>query len=373
MSRRSPAPPAVVVGHVALRRLAHDILVAAGSEEPEAAAVAGHLVEANLRGHDSHGVGLLPMYVHDVRDGHLKPNLHATLVRHDGAIAVFDGGMGYGHVGAMEAARWGIAEAGRNGVAIVGLRNAYHIARVGTYGEAAAEAGMIAILFVNVFAGPQRVAPFGGADGRLHTNPICMAVPAGEGRPPFILDFATSRIALGKVRVAYNQGAALKPDIVIDAAGRPSSDPTVMFEAPVGAVLPFGEHKGSGLAVVCELLAGALTGGPANHSVDPPRAGVVNNLLGIFIDPARLDGSAALPRRGRRRHRPRQGVAAARSRQPGHGRRRTGTAVAGTPARRGHPDRRDDLERDPGDRHAGRGQDVDGSTGTIRRVKALIP
>ncbi len=279
---------AVVIQVEALRTLTRRILVASGSASGEAEIVADHLIDANLSGHDSHGVGLLPMYAKDRVDGFLKPNGHARLVREDGAIGVFDGGMAYGHVAAREASAWGIARARTSGVAIVGLRNSYHIARVGTYGEMAAAAGLVSIMFVNVVAGTQGVAAFGGADGRLHTNPICMAVPAGAGNPPVVLDFATSQIALGKVRVARNEERRLNPGVLQDANGKPTTDPSVMFVEPLGSVLPFGEHKGSGLAVMCELLTGALLGGPTNHSLRPPRKGVTNNLLAIFLDPGRI-------------------------------------------------------------------------------------
>ena len=285
-----------LIDHEELRSLARAIFAAGGSGENEAEIVADHLVEANLRGHDSHGVGLIPLYVRDRLAAHLHPNRHPRIISEDGAIALLDGMNGYGHVAAREASERGIATARRSGIAIVGLRNAHHIARVGTYGEQASAAGLVAIFFVNVFAGRQIVAPFGGSDGRLHTNPICIAVPAGDGHAPFILDFATSRIAAGKVRVAYNKQHAMEPGTLIDARGRPTTDPAVLFEPPLGSLLSFGDHKGSGLAVVCELLAGAMLGGPANQMLDPPSRGLVNNMLAIFIDPSRFGELSAFRR-----------------------------------------------------------------------------
>jgi uncharacterized oxidoreductase len=158
--------PFVSIDHQDLRRLAAGVFTAAGSGPDEARIVADHLVEANLRGHDSHGVGLIPMYMADRLAGHLHPNLHAKLVRDDGPFGVFDGGMGYGHVLAREATEWGITRAHESGMAILALRRSYHLARLGTYGEMAA-AGLVAILFVNVVAGRQKVAPFAGSDGRM--------------------------------------------------------------------------------------------------------------------------------------------------------------------------------------------------------------
>ena len=279
----------VLVRHEALRALVRDVLTATGSAADEAAIVADHLVDANLAGHDSHGVGLLPMYVRDRLADNLRPNRHPLLVREDGVIGVFEGDLGYGHVGAREAIAWGVSRALDRGVAILSLRNAYHIARVGTYGEQVCAAGLISILFVNVVAGGlQKVAPFAGADGRLHTNPICIGLPAGDGVPPFLLDFATSQIAMGKVRVAYNEGRELAPGALIDARGASTGDPSVIFEEPFGAILPFGGHKGSGLALACELLAGVLSGGPTNQSTAPRSGGLLNNMLAIIIDPARF-------------------------------------------------------------------------------------
>ena len=276
------------IDHRELRRLAHGVFAATGSGTEEARIVSDHLVDANLSGHDSHGVGLIPTYVKDRLAGHLHPNRHPRLVSDGGVIGIFDAMNGYGHVAAREVTEWAIARARQSGVAIVGLRNAYHVARVGTYGEQAAAAGLVAILFVNVVAGRQLVAPFGGTDGRLNTNPICIAVPTGPDREPFVLDFATSQIAVGKVRVAYNKRASVEAATLLDAYGAPTTVPAVLFEEPFGALLSFGAHKGSGLAVMCELLGGALVGGPTNQAVDPPRRGIINNMLAMVIDPAAL-------------------------------------------------------------------------------------
>src|SRR5260221_8384327 len=217
--------PFVSIDHQDLRKLAAGVFTAAGSRPEEAQIVADHLVEANLRGHDSHGVGLIPMYVGDRLAGHLHPNLHARLVREDGPFGIFDGGMGYGHVLAREATEWGIAKARTSGMAVIAPRRSYHLARLGTYGEMAAAAGLGAILFVNVVAGRQKGAPFAGSDGRMQTNPNCIAVPAGEGRLPVILDFATSRIAPGKGRGAHNEGRPGQSGILGDATGAPPTEP----------------------------------------------------------------------------------------------------------------------------------------------------
>ena len=147
--------PSVSIDHNDLRRFAAGVFAATGSAREEAETVADHLVEANLRGHDSHGVGQIPMYVGDRLAGQLHPNRHVELVRDEGPFGVFDGGMGYGHVLARETMEWGIARARAAGVSLIALRRSYHLARLGAYAEIAAAAGLVAILFVNVLAGRQ--------------------------------------------------------------------------------------------------------------------------------------------------------------------------------------------------------------------------
>jgi hydroxycarboxylate dehydrogenase B len=168
------------------------------------------------------------------------------------------------------------------------LRNAHHIGRVGTYGEIAARAGMVALHFVNVASGPPPVAPFRGREGRFLTNPVCIAIPGTASNEPILLDFATSRVAMGKVRVAHNAGKPMLDGALLDHSGRPTTDPSVMYSEPRGVVLPFGEHKGSGLALVCELLAGAIVGSATVTTPTPPERGILNGMLSIVIDPVRL-------------------------------------------------------------------------------------
>ena len=187
-------------------------------------------------------------------------NQTPEIVSDIGTISVWDARAGYGQVIARQAVEWAIEAARKHGVAVNGLRNAHHIGRVGTYGEIAARAGMVALHFVNVASGPPPVAPFRGREGRFLTNPVCIAIPGTAKTEPILLDFATSRVAMGKVRVAHNSGKPMLDGALLDHAGQPTTDPSVMYSEPRGVVLPFGEHKGSGLALVCELLAGAIVG-----------------------------------------------------------------------------------------------------------------
>ena len=151
----------------------------------------------------------------------------------------------------------GIERAKKHGVCVVGLTIAHHIGRIGHWGEQCARAGMVSTHWVNVHGHKSMVAPFGGAEPRFTTNPYCTAVPR-KGKEPIVLDFATSQVAAGKVRVAFNKKVQMEDGLLIDAAGQPSTDPGVLYNPPFGAILPFGLHKGGGLAVICDLLAGAL-------------------------------------------------------------------------------------------------------------------
>ncbi|MFM0339610.1 malate/lactate/ureidoglycolate dehydrogenase [Paraburkholderia fungorum] len=264
----------------------------AGSAPREAELVADHLVAANLTGHDSHGVGMIPRYVASLADAQLRLNLHVQVVKDAGAVLSVEGGMGFGQVVAFEAMEQGIERAKRLGICAVGLRGAHHIGRIGHWAEQCARAGLVSFHFVNV-AGDPLVAPFGGADRRIGTNPFCAAYPR-PGKPPLVLDFATSTVAHGKTRVAYNQGKQVPAGALIDHAGFPTLDPKVMHEAPFGSLTPFGGHKGFGLAALCEIFGGALSGGFTTHAgtLGTTNA-IVNCMLSVIIDPAAFDAPNA--------------------------------------------------------------------------------
>jgi hydroxycarboxylate dehydrogenase B len=260
----------------------------AGSEPTEARLVADHLVQASLSGHDSHGIGMIPRYLRSLREGELQLNGHARVARDAGAVLTIDGGRGFGQVVAYEAMQLGIARAQQLGVCAVGLRDAHHIGRIGHWAEQCAQAGLVSFHFVNV-AGDPLVAPFGGIDARIGTNPFCAAFPR-TGQPPLVLDFATSRIAYGKTRVAYNKGHQVPPDSLIDHAGQPSNEPRVMHEEPRGCLLPFGGHKGYGLGALCEIFAGALSGGFTTHADTLMKnSAIINCMLSVIINPQAFD------------------------------------------------------------------------------------
>lgn len=271
-----------------LKNLVTAVLLKTGSDRSEAEVVADHLVRANLTGHDSHGAGMIPAYIRNLHAGLLFPGTKAKLVRDDGAILVYDGERGYGQRVAAEATQTAIERCRQTGLVIMALRNAHHIGRIGTYAEQCTDAGLVSLHFVNVVDHDPVVAPFGGRDARYSTNPVCLGMPATAATPAVLLDMATSKIAIGKARVSMNRGETLAPGQVLDPEGEPTTDPRVMFQKPSGALLPFGEHKGYGLAFFCELLAGVLTGGGTIQPGNPRHGSIVNNMLTFLVDPGRL-------------------------------------------------------------------------------------
>ncbi|HYZ62014.1 MAG TPA: malate/lactate/ureidoglycolate dehydrogenase [Acetobacteraceae bacterium] len=273
---RVPAP--------VLHDFAAALFRAGGSDAEEADAVAAHLVEANLAGHDSHGVIRVPKYLDWVDAGLLLPNQHVTLARDLGALVVADGGFGYGQVIGHEAMELMASRARQHGICALALRNSGHLGRIGAWAEQLAAAGLVSIHFVNTSGFGILVAPFGATDRRLSANPIAAGAPGPDG--PIILDIATSAIAEGKIQVLRNKGEALPPGLVLDGAGQPTRDPEAFYADPAGAILPFGGHKGSGLSIFCEILAGALTGGGSSHPEHPTAPRLVNNMLSLAFDPA---------------------------------------------------------------------------------------
>ncbi len=271
------------------------IIAAAGSSAEEAQTVAANLVLANLSGHDSHGVGMVPRYVDAVLEGGLKPNTGVRTVLDMGTLLTLDGQRGYGQVVGAQAMALGMARARQHGSCIMTLANAHHLGRIGHFSEMAVAQGLVSIHFVNVLSRPV-VAPYGGGDGRFGTNPCCIGVPMGANEP-FVLDFATSRVAQGKMRVAHNEGRQVEPGTLIDEHGRPTTDPGVVVvpqsNGLFGALMAFGEHKGYGMAVACELLGGALTGSGTWHRPADHARAVINGMLTILIDPAKLGTQAS--------------------------------------------------------------------------------
>lgn len=274
------------INAASLTKVVRAIVKAGGSTDREAELVSTNLVEANLKGHDSHGVGMIPRYIESVKEGGLTPNGHVSVVMDAGVMLTLDGNQGYGQVMGYEAMELGAERAKRNGVCVMGLSNAHHIGRIGHWAEQCIGHGLVSIHFVNVISRPI-VAPWGGGDARHGTNPFCVGIPR-PGKDPIVLDFATSKIAQGKTRVAHNKGVELAPGTIIDSEGKPTNNPRYTVIPPYGAILPFGEHKGSGMALICELLGGALSGGITAKGPADGRRQVLNGMFSILVDPNKM-------------------------------------------------------------------------------------
>ena len=249
-----------VFSHEYLHAVAFHIYRAEGVSEEEARTVATHQVQANLAGHDSHGIIQMPEYVERVHRGHIVPGAYFEVVAESPTTARIDGHWGFGFVVTERAMRMGIEKARACNVAAITVAYQSHIGRLGDYAIMAAQEGMIGIVTADSGAGPKAVAPFGGRERRLGTNPICIAVPSDlEGT--VLLDMATSTVAAGKVSLARSRKEPIPAGWVIDKNGNPTTDPNDYFQG--GAILPVGAdqgHKGSGLSFMVEMFSGILTG-----------------------------------------------------------------------------------------------------------------
>ena len=274
-----------------LIRAIEAVVAKGGSDAREARMVAENLVTANLMGHDSHGIGMIPRYVESLLEGGLLVNRHPKVTLDTGALLALDGCQGYGQVIGHEAMAMAVERAKKHGSCVMTLGRSHHLGRIGQWGEQAVAAGLISIHFVNVIS-RAIVAPYGGADARFGTNPVCIAIPL-PGEPPFLLDMATSAVAQGKIRVAHNKGEKVSRDWLIDDRGNPTDDPRYGVIDPLGALRTFGLHKGYGLALACELLGGALSGGGTEHQGgDRSKKRVWNGMLAILINPSSMKNSS---------------------------------------------------------------------------------
>jgi uncharacterized oxidoreductase len=263
-----------------LEQVAARLLEAADVPSKTAYTVAKSLVLSERSGHSSHGLLRIPYYVKLIRNGKLDVYASAEIVRETPSTALMNGHWGFGQIIAKQAVECAEDKAGKCGLAAVGVYHLNHVGRLGEYTEMAAANGLIAFAFNG---GTPReatpnVVPFGGAKAIWGTNPIAVAIPTGD--PPFSLDFATSIIAGGKAAVARSKGAGLPEGCVVDKEGRPTQDPWAVVQG--GAILPFGKHKGYGLAFVVELLAGALIGAAAPELTEGELA---TGIFFVVLDP----------------------------------------------------------------------------------------
>ncbi len=266
------------------------LFVAAGVPAEDARIVADNLVGANLRGHDSHGVMRIPQYLDFLQRGLYQTGVELKVENETPAVVVCDASWGFGQVQAHRLLDRVMTKARTLGLGAGAMRNSGHIGRLGDYAERAAESGLVLLATVNNAGSGQRVSPPGGLEPRLGTNPLCIAVPSKSGT--ILLDFGTSVAAEGKVRVYYLNGKKPVPEgWLLDSEGRPTTDPSVLYEPPTGSIRPMGgmqSYKGFGLALVLDMLAGGLSGGHTAFAGAPPAKG--NDVFFLAMDPALFSG-----------------------------------------------------------------------------------
>ncbi len=243
---------------IELQDFAHSIINALGSSEEQSKIVAEHLATSNLAGHDSHGVIRLPQYRNHVNEEKIDPKAEPKIIKETPTTALLDGNKAWGQVVAQKALDLGIKKAKNNGLSAIAIRNCYHIGRVGVYPINAAKEGLICQVHCNGH-GVARVAPWGGTDAKMATNPISVGIPTRED--PILVDITTSVVAEGKVRVSLNANKDIPEGWILDKTGQATTNPADLYEG--GTILPFGGaqgHKGYGLSLIVDLLGGVLSG-----------------------------------------------------------------------------------------------------------------
>lgn len=262
-----------------LESIARLTLTAAGVPADDAECVATELSRANAAGHDSHGVMRLMQYVDMIDDGFVKPGATIEVLRQGPSFTLLDAHFNFGQVAATRALELGLEQARTAGTATVMVRNCNHVGRLGSYSKQAAEQGFGSMMAVNA-PGPGGVAPFGGIERRLGTNPISMSAPWGS--EAFVLDMTTSATAEGKVRVALQKGEQVPEGWIIDGEGNPTTDPARLYDG--GALLPLGGplgFKGYGMSVMIDVFGGMLSGSGICRD-DLPRG--ANGVWMYFVD-----------------------------------------------------------------------------------------
>ncbi len=280
-----------------LVELSQKIFEAVGSPPDIARRVTTALVDANLCGHDSHGVIRIPTYVDAVREGHVVPDARPSIIRQTAVTALVDGHWTFGQVSAAYATEVAIEKAKQSGVSMVGIVRCNHIGRLGEYATMASDAGIVLMVMAGGFGGRGVSAvPYGGSKPLFGTNPIAVGIPAGV-QPDILVDFATTAVAAGKIEVARAKKVPLPPGSIVDREGRPTTDPEDYYRG--GALLPFGGHKGYALSVMVELLGRVMTG--ADSYAEGVRGGPVYGHSGtlmlamdpsVFVDPERYAATA---------------------------------------------------------------------------------
>ena len=250
-----------IKSHEELSELGSRILRSAGAADEVADRVSRHLVGSNLVGLDSHGIIRLPDYVAWLQEGKIAGANRMEVVRDKAATCLIDAHMSFGQVAASQSADIAVQKAQAYGIGLVSVKNASHIGRLGEYVEDIALQGFIGFLCCNAEGAGQLVAPWGGKEARIGTNPMAWGIPSGRASGSMVLDMATSIVPEGKIRVTMRRGEEIPHGWVLDSQGRSTTNPADLYGPPVGAILPFGGHKGYGLMLAIEALSGVLSGG----------------------------------------------------------------------------------------------------------------
>jgi len=280
------------IPHEALVEAIRRVLVREGLTEPIARIEAELMAESDLLGVPSHGVRMLPGLVKAIRDGRCQANPQLVVTRERGAICILDCDNGTGRYTAVQAMSHALERAGKYGAGVCLALHTTHWGRAHAYACRAAQAGMIGLCTTNAI--PNMLA-WGSKEPVLGNNPLAIAVPRGTGRHPVVLDMAMSQAAVGKIGTYLREGRPVPQGWGLDASGRQTCDAAAILESK--RLLPFGDHKGAGLALMMELLTGALGGGPLSQEIvqhDP--SGQDHNAtklfaaldIGAFADPERF-------------------------------------------------------------------------------------
>jgi uncharacterized oxidoreductase len=279
------------IAAASLTRFATQLLMGGGLAADEAELVGKSLVDANLRGHDSHGVMRIPYYLDQVAKKEIFPGAEFTTLKDTSAIVAADGHWGFGQTQAQRLMWRLMGKARETGLALGTLIRAGHIGRLGEYCEMAAGDGFVSMVMVNTHGHARRVAPPGGKAPRLGTNPLAIGSPTEDG--PLVLDFGTSATAEGKVRVKKIAGQLCPDGWLLDSEGKPTNDPNTLYGTPPGTILPMGgtqAYKGFGLGLMVEILTGALSGGVTIREKPINQNG--NCAFMLVIDPGHVGGAA---------------------------------------------------------------------------------
>lgn len=271
-----------------LKKIASDIFAACGTPEGEAKLVAAELVEASLMGMDSHGVMRIKWYFDEIQRNRIKPGASIRIEKETPTIAVVDGGYNFGQVVGLRMVEIVSRKAKEANISCAVCRHCHHVGRLGSYVQKLAERNLIGIAFASCVKEGHFVAPWGGREGRLATNPLAYGIPAAGN--PMVLDMSTSMISEGKIRFLMHQGKDVPSGCILDAQGQATTDPKAFYGPPKGVIMPFGSelgYKGFGLGILVEAM-GRILGGEALSD----EYSFLNMVCLIAVDPEAFSGKS---------------------------------------------------------------------------------